>query len=162
MKSLFRMTNDISNPPFPTLAKPRKMVLHFRFIAQSFITTLSSYVFDTAIGGNFDPFLAQLSSSMSSVRPEAPSSAARLTRFTDVFELAAAHSILLDRIMTACLLRSGQKVVADLLGQALELVLEFCVIVGELQRERLKEYEAEEMVEGVYVKFRAKMATFVS
>lgn len=155
------MTNDISNPPFPTLARPRKIVLHFRFIAQSFISTLSSYVFDTAIGGNFDPFLAQLASSTSFTDTDA-STSVEASRFTDAFELASAHSNLLDRILTACLLRSGQKVVADLLGQALDLVLEFCVVVGELQRRRLKEYEAEEMVEGVYAKLRARMATFVS
>ncbi|KAF6763187.1 Spc98 family-domain-containing protein [Ephemerocybe angulata] len=177
VKSLFRMTRLAAGSPlFPTLVNSRRMVLHFQFIAQSFVSTLSSYVFDTAIGGNFDPFLEQLSasspsssSSSSSSSPPSPTSATATprsstesaSRFSDVFELASAHSVLLDRILTACLLRSGQKAVGELLRQALELVLEFCVVMGELQRERVKEWEAAGMVEDVYRRFRSKMTTFV-
>lgn len=162
VKSLFRMTRPSSDPLFQTLSQSQKLLLHFRFIAQSFVATLSSYVFDTAIGGNFDPFLEQLSSSSSyeSNSAQAPSDP-RPPRFSDVFELEAAHSMVLDRILTAILLRSGQKAVGDLLRQALELVLEFCVIAGELQRERLKEYEAAVMMEDVYGKFKEKMSRFV-
>jgi hypothetical protein len=166
------MTGVSALPLFPTLVQPKKLLLHFRFIAQSFVATLSAYLFDTAIGGNFDPFLAQLeSSSLAATASSTSISAASTTSrsggserhgFSDVFELATAHSDLLDRILAACLLRSSQKLPGELLRQSLELVLEFCVIVGELSRGRLKEYEAASMVEEVFDKFKAKMATFVS
>ena len=177
VKSVFRMTRLSADPLFPTLAKATKLMHHFLFISQSFVSTLSAYVFDTAIGGNFDPFLEQLaaesrmsqqssaSPALSKVRLSVHTGAgpkANAQRLSDVFELAASHSELLDRILTACLLRSGQKAVAELLKQTLELILEFCVIIGELQRGRLKEWEASGMVEDVYKGFKSKMSTFVS
>ncbi|RXW25020.1 hypothetical protein EST38_g783 [Candolleomyces aberdarensis] len=171
IKSVFRMTGVSAQPLFPTLAQPRKLLLHFRFIAQSFVATLSAYVFDTAIGGNFDPFLAQLESSSLAASAHGTSTSAASTtskvgssgphEFSDVFELATAHSDLLDRILTACLLRSSQKLPGELLRQSLELVLEFCVVIGELSRGRLKEYEAGPMIEEVFLKLKAKMATFM-
>lgn len=168
------MTGVSAQPLFPTLDQSRKLLLHFRFIAQSFVSTLSAYVFDTAIRGNFDPFLNQLESSSfsrtasgatslsasSSTNPRTSSS--EPNGFSDVFELATAHSDLLDRILTACLLRSSQKLPGELLRQSLELVLEFCVVVGELKRGRLREYEAASLIEEVLTKFKAKMASFVS
>ncbi|RDB16899.1 Gamma-tubulin complex component 3 [Hypsizygus marmoreus] len=143
--ALFRMTRSTSKPLFPTLVSARKHLLHFRFVAQSFVSTLSSYVFDTAIGGNFDPFIAQLTEGK---------------KFTDVFALAKSHSALLDDILTACLLRSGQHAVGDLLRQAMELILDFVVVVGEMFRGRVEEYRAAPELQDVARKFFGKMATF--
>ena len=144
---------------FPTLAKSRKLLLHFRFISQAFASSLSGYIFDTAIGGNFDPFLARLSSGDSGPPMSSPNE--RAFEFSDVFELAQCHSALLDDILSACLLRSGQKGVGDLLRHSLELVLEFTIVVGELHRGRLEEYQAAPLIEDLFQKFRTKMATFV-
>jgi len=83
-------------------------------------------------------------------------------RFSDVFSLSQSHSGLLDNILSACLLRSGQREVGDILRQAMELVLEFSVVIGERHRRRLEEYEAGPIVEELYSKFRAKMMMFVS
>ncbi|KAF8800245.1 gamma-tubulin complex, DGRIP91/SPC98 component protein [Phlegmacium glaucopus] len=160
LKSLFRMSThrSTSNFLFPTLTKSRKLLLHFRFISQAFVSSLSGYIFDTAIGGNFDPFLARLSSGDSSL----PNSSAseRAFEFSDVFELAQCHSVLLDDILSACLLRSGQKGVGDLLRHCLELVLEFTIVVGELHRGRLEEYQAAPLIEDLFQRFRTKMTTF--
>jgi hypothetical protein len=123
--------------------------LHFRFVAHSFVSNFSSYVFDTAIRGNFDPFVARLSSSS-------------LPDFSDVFALAKAHSVLLDDILSACLLRSGQKAVGEVLRCALELILEFAIVVGELWRGRMEEYRAATVLEDVEGRFLEKMGVLVS
>lgn len=139
---------------FPTLTKSRRLLLHFRFVAQAFVSGLSGYVFDSAIGGNFDPFLSQLSFSSSAHETRRPS-------FSDVFELAQCHSALLNDVLSACLLRSGQKGVGDLLRQSMETVLEFTIVVGELQRGRIEEYQASPMIEELYKKFCVKLTMLV-
>jgi hypothetical protein len=149
------MARSVVTPIFPTLAQARKLFLHFRFLAQSFVNALSGYVFDTVIGGNFDPFLAELSSKHN----EGGNREHR--RFSDVFELAKRHSDLLDDILSACLMRSGQRAAGDLLRQTTEIILEFAVIIAELRRGRLQEYEAAPMVEDSFTKFRNKMAALV-
>ncbi|KJA27578.1 hypothetical protein HYPSUDRAFT_62653 [Hypholoma sublateritium FD-334 SS-4] len=159
LKSLFRMSTHraVATYLFPTLTPSRKLLLHFRFIAQTFVSSLSGYVFDTAIGGNFDPFLARLSGNSSA--PDSPNVNGR--GFSDVFDLAQRHSALLDDVLSACLLRSGQRGVGDLLRQCLELVLEFTVVVGELHRERLQEYQAAALVEDLFRKFTVKTTTLI-
>lgn len=150
------MTRSVATPIFPTLTQARKLSLHFRFLAQSFINALSGYVFDTVIGGNFDPFLAELD------HDHNEDGSQKHQRFSDVFELAKRHSDLLDDILSACLMRSGQRAAGDLLRQATEIVLEFAVIIAELRRGRLQEYEAAPMVEDSFAKFRNKMRTLAS
>jgi len=78
-----------------------------------------------------------------------------------VFALADAHSVMLDSILSACLLRSGQKAVGDLLRGVLELVLELGILAGDLKRGRLEEYEAAPLLEDLYATFRGKMSTLV-
>jgi hypothetical protein len=144
-KAFFRMTHKNTQSLFPTLTASNKLLLHFRFITHSFVTSLSSYIFDTAISGNFDAFLALLNEH----------------DFSDVFSLADAHSTVLDSILSACLLRSGQKPVGDLLRGALEQVLELGVLAGDLKRRRLEEYQAAPLLDDMYASFRAKMSTLV-
>lgn len=156
-KAFFRMTRKNTAPLFPTLTSSNKLLLHFRFVTHSFVTSLVAYVFDTAIGGNFDAFLARLShrTSQTSDKENNPG-------FADVFALANAHSAVLDHILSACLLRSGQKAVGDLLRGTLEIVLELGILAGDLKRGRLEEYRAAPLLEGLYDKFRNKMSTLVS
>ena len=149
-------------------------MLHFRFVAQSFISNLSAYIFDTAVGGNFDPFIERLAATAAAAssapasmsRPTSPTSRnvapAATERFSDVLSLSQSHSELLDNILSACLLRSGQREVGEILRQALEAVLEFSVVMGELHRGRLEEYQAGPMVEELFAKFRGKMMMLVS
>lgn len=150
--SLFRMTRRASQPLFPTLTRSNQLLLHFRFVAHSFITSLSSYVYDTAIGGNFDAFLAKLS---------AEGSLSKRT-FADVFALADYHSSIMDDILSACLLRSSQRAVSDHIRSCLQIVLELGILAGELKRERLQEYEAAPRLEDLWHRFRGKMSSLVS
>jgi len=163
------MTRLTSKPLFATLVHPQKRLLHFRFVAQSFVSTLSAYVFDTAIGGNFDPFIARMSIPTTSGGGAVAAAASVLREgmdpvlaFSDVFALAKSHSELLDDILTACLLRSGQRAVGEVLRQSLELVLEFAIVAGELYRGRMEEHEAAVAMEGVEWRFFVKMGVFVS
>ncbi|KAG5735482.1 hypothetical protein E4T56_gene11143 [Termitomyces sp. T112] len=151
--SLFRMTRITAQPLFPTLTPSRKALLHFRFVAQSFVSNLSAYVFDTAISGNFDSFLTRLSMHGKNEEDNEINSS-----FPDVFALAKSHSVLLDDILTACLLRSGQRTVGEVLRNALDLILEFTVVVGQLHCRRLAEYEAATLLVDISKKFFSRMA----
>jgi hypothetical protein len=150
------MAHKNTEPLFPTLSHSSKLFLHFRFVAHSFVTSLSSYIFDMAIGGNFDAFLARLSPKI----PHPPDKEYKYG-FSDVFALADAHSVVLDNILSACLLRSGQKAVGDLLRGSLELVLELGILAGELKRGHLEEYQAAPLLDDLYAAFRGKMSTLV-
>lgn len=165
------MSRDTRAPLFPTLARSDAHFQHFRSVAHAFATSLSSYVFDTAIRGHFDGFLAELaptspdsslSASTATARARDAQSRARPPRFADVFELARRHSDVLDGMLSACLLRSGQKPVGDLLHACLERVLELAVLAGELRSGRLQEYRGAPALEDLWDAFRGKMGTLVS
>jgi hypothetical protein len=147
------MTRKESKPLFPTLTSSNKLLIYFQFIARAFVTSLTGYVFDTAIRGNFDTFLAKLSPGSHSSADEAS--------FSDVFALAHAHSAVLDDILFACLLRSGQRAVGDLLRGALAVILDFGILAGELKTGRLEEYHAAPLLEDYFRDFRGKMTTLV-
>ncbi|KAK0455463.1 gamma-tubulin complex, DGRIP91/SPC98 component protein [Desarmillaria tabescens] len=155
--AVFRMTRSLDAPLFPTLSAPRKKLLHLRFISHSLVSTLCQYICDTAIGGNFDTFLERLS-------PHAPPFLhnGEPSGFSDVFALARAHSVLLDDILSACLMRSSQRQAGDLLRDSLELILEFSILAGQLRRKSLEEYQAAPLLDDLYTRLRKKMLNFTS
>ncbi|KAG1826425.1 Spc98 family-domain-containing protein [Suillus variegatus] len=149
IRAAFRMTHrDVL---FPTLNQSRKLLIHFRFMAHSFVTTLSAYIFDVAIGGNFDAFLARITACRLGTSSE----------FTDVFSLAEAHSAVLNDILSACLMRSAQRAAGDLLRGSLELILELCVMIGDLNDGRLQEYQASSALDVLFAAFRNKISTLI-
>jgi hypothetical protein len=75
--------------------------------------------------------------------------------------MAECHSSVLDDILSACLLRSYQRTAGDLLRNTLEVVLEFCVLVGDLKDGRVEEYQASSALEVLYASFRKKVSTLV-
>lgn len=151
---MFRLTRTTALPLFPTLSSSRALLLHFRFAAHSFLSTLSTHIYDTVIGGNFDAFLLRITACRET--PDAPSG------FRDVFALAECHSSVLDDILSGCLLRSSQRPAGDLLRGTLEVVLEFCVLVGDLKDGRKAEYQASPVLEALYASFRKKVSALVS
>ncbi|KIP06600.1 hypothetical protein PHLGIDRAFT_514697 [Phlebiopsis gigantea 11061_1 CR5-6] len=152
-KALFRMTRQgsASAPLFETLTASRQLFLYFRFIASSFVSALSSYVYDIAIGDKFDSFLNSLAS------PLEREPGNTLPVFSDVFALAEYHSNVMDDVLSACLLRSNQKAVGDLLRGALEIILEFGILMSDLRSGRMREYEAAAPLEGLFFAYRCKM-----
>ncbi|KAH7888788.1 Spc98 family-domain-containing protein [Phlebopus sp. FC_14] len=153
IRATFRLMRTSSNPLFPTFPSSNQLLLHFRFVAQSFISTVSAHVYETAIKGNFDVFLSRIAACRESFGP--------VREFRDVFALAERHSSVLDDILTACLLRSSQRTAGDLLRRALELILEFCVLVGDLRDGRLEEYQAHSELKVLHAAFRKKVSTLV-
>lgn len=147
------MTRDASSPLFPTLTPSNKLLLHFRFVAHAFVTSLSSYVYDSAIGNTFDDFLSRASSK---------DKRGRDPNFADIFSVTDYHSRVLDDILSACLLRSGQKATGDILRTCLELVLELCILAGDLKQGNLQEYEVAPLLEELWKTFRTKMIALVS
>lgn len=150
--ALFRMTRRTSSPLFPTFTASQKLFFHFRFVSQAFVTSLSSYVYDTAIRRNFDAFFAAMALSGSTTRA---------SLFSDVFSIAEYHSLVMDDILSACLLRSGQKDVGDLLRGALEIILEFGLLMSDIITGKLKEYQAVHDLERILKTFRTKVITLV-
>ena len=135
------------SPLFPTLISANNTLLRFRFSAHSVISAIASHVPDVAVRGNVDPFLARLST---------PGT------FMDVFELANAHSDMMDDVLSACLLRSSQRTAGDALRGCMELALELCVLAGDRRRGRIEEYAAMPRLEQLYASFVEKMNTLVS
>jgi len=148
VRVLYRLSRSQNSPLFATFTRTNALFLHFRFLVQTFVTQFVSYVYDTAIRGNFDAFLEML-------RPES------LRKFQDIFSLAEYHSGVMDDVLTACLLRSGQKVAGDVLRGCLETILDLGVLAGELTRRRIQEYEAKSRLEELYEGFKRKMALLV-
>ncbi|KAG2339777.1 hypothetical protein BDR05DRAFT_891098 [Suillus weaverae] len=149
IRAAFRMTHQ--DVLFPTLNQSRKLLTHFRFVAHSFVATLSAYIFDVAIGSNFDAFLARVAACRLGTSSE----------FTDVFSFAKAHSAVLNDILSACLMRSAQRAAGDLLHGSLELILELCVMVGDLNDGRLQEYQASSALDVLFTAFRKKVSTLI-
>ncbi|KZT71065.1 hypothetical protein DAEQUDRAFT_666945 [Daedalea quercina L-15889] len=155
MATTYRITRRSSMPLFPTLSQTNKLFLHVRFVANAFVAALSSYIYDRAIGLRFDDFLTKLNT------PEDGIAQNKATHFSDVFALTEYHSSVLDDILSACLLRSGQKAVGDVLRGCLELVLELAVLAGDRYRGRMEEYQAAPLLEDLWDRFRKKMLTLI-
>lgn len=152
------MTRDIEHPLFPTLAKANKLFLHFQFVAQNFVTAVSSYVYDIAIGSTFDAFLATISAD----RKDDPPGTVDSSEFSDVFSLAERHSAVLDVILGSCLLRSSQRAVGDLLRSSLEMVLDLALLMADLKQGTYQEYQASEALEQLFNRFRSRVIMLVS
>jgi hypothetical protein len=152
------MTRKGFKPLFPTLATSQKLLLQFRFMAQTFMATLSSYVMDVVIRGTFDDFLVKL-------RAQATNNRVSLNvddqRFQDVFALAKHHSSVMDEILSGCLLRSSQRSIGDLLRGVVEHVLTFSIFVGELSTGHMEEYRAAGKLEDLFSGFQVKMRSLV-
>lgn len=151
----FRSMRPTSTPLFDTISASNKLLCRFRFAAHSFIGALSTYVHDVAVGGNFDAFLSQISTCRGNIVSDHPCG------FRDIFDLAQTHSSVLDDILSACLLRSSQRGAGDILQGAMELVLRFCVFVGDMADGRMEEHRAASTLEALYVAFRKKVARLV-
>ena len=152
VRMLHRLSRPHKKPLFETLAKTNMLFMHFRFLAHTFVAQLCSYVYDTAIRRHFDSLLLDISTAKEGCNGQS---------FSDVFELANYHSYVLDNILIACLLRSGQKAAGDALRTCLETVMELGILAGELSRERIGEYQAKCTLEELYSAFKRRVSRLV-
>ena len=111
----------------------QKHIDTLQFRIQSFLSSFTDYVYDVAIRENFDVFLQDLCTSASAEQTETDTETKvrRVTpRLGDIFEVGKRHSSVLDRIMTACLLRGPQKGMFARLEVCLGCVVRLGVLVG--------------------------------
>ena len=149
---LHRLSRSHKKPLFNTLVQTNTLFMHFRFLAHTFVTQLCSYVYDAAIRRHFDSLLLEITTDKEG---------SNRRRFSNVFELAQYHSDVLDNILIACLLRSGQKAAGDALRMCLETVMELGILAGELGRGRLEEYQAKSTLEELYSAFKRRVSRLV-
>lgn len=147
-------------------SKPQtyRLLLRFRFQTHSFVSALTSYIFDSAIGTHFNSFMRRLDLVVRQIRlhsrqerdgdegsPSVP----------DVFELMNDHSKVLDKILGACILRTQQRAIAEVVTDILSNVLDLGTLVGDIKRGIVDDSTGEERVKKLYNTFERKMFTFV-
>jgi hypothetical protein len=170
------------------MAHPEALALlhRFRFHSHSFVSTLITYVFDTAIGIHFDGFMTRVKdvaiqhairtsqSNAPQLDPKVdatnngPFNVAQVyvdddaKPVADIFELMDDHSIVLDKILGSCVLRTPQRAISDVLEDILSLVLRLGSLVRDLRRGALTNVDAAAQLEKLHYNFERKMITFVS
>ncbi|EJD00395.1 uncharacterized protein FOMMEDRAFT_169871 [Fomitiporia mediterranea MF3/22] len=150
MRLAFRLTRRYSfEHVFVNYPNAQSLIQPFRFAAQAFLSAFSAYVADTAIRGNVDAFIARVryAETVATSNPENQTGP-----FVDVYALMQRHSRTLDAVLAACLLRSAQRAVGDIMRALLEVILEFAVLVGNAYR-----FAGGNVKEGVFDEERAAM-----
>ncbi|KAF2658172.1 hypothetical protein K491DRAFT_625122 [Lophiostoma macrostomum CBS 122681] len=129
---------------------------HFRMEAHHFITTTSSYIFQTGIADHWTAFSSFVSNIETQLAEE--DEAGELgTRVTSGLEaLKSAHEQCLDSILFSLLLRRRQKKVMSLLEEIFDQILLFAKITRDDKDDR------EKQVKDLYAKLRGKIRVFIS
>lgn len=149
---------------FKSKPQTRRLLLRFRFQTHSFVSALTSYIFDSAIGTHFNAFMQRLESVVEQIRlhsrekrdgdegsPSGP----------DVFELMNGHSKMLDKILGACMLRTQQRAIAEVVTDILSNVLNLGTLVGDMRRGTVDDSTGETRIKKLYHTFERKMFTLV-
>ncbi|KAG8814874.1 hypothetical protein FRC17_000938 [Serendipita sp. 399] len=145
------------------------LLRRFRFQTHAFISILTSYVFDTVIGAQFDGFMTRLDEidHMHDARRRERNEREdedldlqdTLKPVADVFEIMADHSRTLDKILGGCLLRIQQRAISEVLQDILSTVLLLGCLVRDLKRKALSQEDAATQLQKLYVSFERKMFT---
>ena len=149
-------------PVFPYAPLAQDLLVRLRFQIQAFVTALVTYVFDSAIGGNFDKYLRRIAELRDGFVDESLARNRSDHEVTDVFSLAESHSNLLDRILSGCLLRTVQRTAGDALRNLQELVLKFGVLLINVRRGFVQEAQGADDLQELYEAFQQGMFSFVS
>ncbi|KAG8684148.1 hypothetical protein FRC09_015582 [Ceratobasidium sp. 395] len=128
------------NTIFQSASDYPPVVLLARFKIQSFVSSLVGYVTDTAIGANWDTFLAALDEierdDEGSDEPTPRRDPKKGQLASDIFTVHAHLSATVDRMLEACLLRARQRGVGNALKECMEAVLVLGKLVGDWCREQ--------------------------
>jgi len=71
------------------------------------------------------------------------------------------HSKMLDKILGACMLRTQQRAIAEVVTDILSIVLDLGTLVGDIKRGIVDDSAGEARVKKLYYTFERKMFTFV-
>lgn len=139
--TVFQSTSD--NPPILFVA---------RLKVQSFVSSLIGYVTDIAIGSNWETFMTTLGAiergneETSEQVPRRGPGEDRL--ISDIFTVHSHLSTAMDRMLEACLLRTRQRGIGNVLKECMEAVLVLGKLVGDRCHQHTSpstpEYEAKE------------------
>jgi len=158
----YRSAFKSEGPVFQYAPQAQELLVRLRFQIQAFVTSFVTYVFDSAIGGNFDPYMRRIAELRGDVADENPAPGDSEHEITDVFSLEESHSNLLDRILSGCLLRTAQRVAGDALRNLLELALQFGILVTNIRRGVVREADGAEELQELHKVFQKQMLAFVS
>ena len=136
------------------MSKTEMVQMKFRVGARHFVTCLSGYVWEIAIGATWRGFETRLDNTQDALEREARGGSAGGemevgSLSLSLAGLAAAHGKALDRMMFLSFLRRRQQPVMELVEEILGLILEFA-----------KGVQGEKKVEEMYYEFRRKAKMF--
>ncbi|KAG8895859.1 hypothetical protein FRB99_000311 [Tulasnella sp. 403] len=118
----FNKTPSKTNP-FSTNPKAEHLSRRINQHMQSFLSALIAYIFDSAIGSHWTTFTRRLQSLRRDTPSESPQTETDERDLHDVFSIADYHSETLDKILTACLLKSRHQAAGAALRKPLALIL---------------------------------------
>lgn len=171
-RMIFRSTRQTTSPAlmaFSVRSPVRKQLNTLRFQVTLFMSTLTTYIFDSAIGTNFSTFLARLTKLRHGV-PDGPQTSAddahdnpiaEDEELRDVFSILAYHSAVMDRILEACLLKARHRSIAASLTECLDYIIILGKVVVDINSGRLSEEGAERALTNLHASFEAAMTSLV-
>ncbi|KAI1083631.1 Spc97/Spc98 family protein [Whalleya microplaca] len=133
------------------------VVFRFRFEAQHFVASISTYFFDTGIElpwRRFEAWLEGIKAGLTQDRFEH-----KEARVLSPDELREEHERMLDHIMHSLLLRKRQQAVLKLLDEIFTLILKFSKI-ARLQASGKADQDVS--CQGLYDRFRKKVEVFIT
>ena len=158
----FRSTFKSDGPVFPYAPRAQDLLVRLRFQIHAFVTGFVTYIFDCAIGGNFDTYMRRIAELRDGFADGSLAGDDAEHLVTDVFSLAESHSDLLDRILSGCLLRTVQRAAGDALRDLLELVLQFGRLLINVRRGIVRGPQGAEELQELHALFQERMRSFVS
>ncbi|KDQ15335.1 hypothetical protein BOTBODRAFT_131086 [Botryobasidium botryosum FD-172 SS1] len=159
-RALFHLTlKQSANVLFPAYPHCFTMLCHFRFRAQSFLSNFIAYIFDIAIGVNWNSFITRLRNLQES--SNADSIVDNVREVQDVFSLVNYHSAVLDKMLEACVLKTRHKAVANVLTKCLEIILQLGKLVGERTSSAISELEGSKRLQALFQSFEKNAVLFL-
>lgn len=139
-RTLYRASSRGSVSP---KAKGQKALQKLCFEAHHFVKALAAYVFDSAIASHWKPFLDRIGTMQQRLAPTSdPNSEDDLDGFDDVFSISTHHSDTLDKILTACFLKSRHRTAGAAVKKPLQLILNVAGLLADTRRSDVNTQEA--------------------
>ncbi|KIM23387.1 hypothetical protein M408DRAFT_77699 [Serendipita vermifera MAFF 305830] len=156
------------------------LLRRFRFHAHGFVSTLITYIFDTAIGIHLEGFTSRIKDIATRHNSRTSQSSSRATDeevnqdkislaqvfvdddgipVADIFEIMTDHSLVLDKILGGCVLRTQQRAISEVLEDLMTIVLRLGSLVRDLKRGALTDDDASSQLEKLHYNFERKMFT---
>lgn len=148
------------------------LLRRFRFHTHTFVSVLTSYVFDTVVRTNFDAFNLKLRTieelhymrqrewnQLNTARPGSSHQQEPPKPAADIFEVMGDHSKMLDKILGGCMLRTQQRAISDVVEDILSIILLLGSLVRDFKRHALSEEDATAQLQKLHTTFERKMMT---